>query len=474
MRRAALVWCLFLIGSAVAAQTTQPANNLCNFAAQIGIQVTTLNVDGQTYTVWVCTAQPGGTFKWIVQNSTNPPNPPTLPNPPIVPVNANQVNGLAVPSSQPTVGTNALGQLVAGTAAGVSSVTGGGVVSCSPTTGSVICSAAGVGGGTVTSVGLSLPASIFSVSGSPVTGTGSLTATYATGQTANQVVGSNSSGAVGLMSLTTAQLPTGIPSANLATMAGDTVLGSVVGGTPISLSAANIFTILNTISPSLVAGANVTISGGWPNQTINSSGGAIGFGTLTSGTNTGAAMVVGSGASLGVTGSGTITATSMPGTGITGANSIPASTLPLATSGAFGAVKPDGTSITITGGVISAASGSFMPSPAIGANMVLTSDGTGATYGFNATGPSGALQVVSGQLDIVTSVIPRLAATNPWTGSNDFSAASLLKIKVGSTAPACAVTGDEGSIWLDTTTATANHLKVCAEVSSTIGFQTIF
>src|SRR6185503_8698338 len=46
------------------------------------------------------------------------------------------------------------------------------------------CGASG-GAGTVTSVGLSLPA-IFSVSGSPVTTTGTLTATLAT-QTANRV-----------------------------------------------------------------------------------------------------------------------------------------------------------------------------------------------------------------------------------------------------------------------------------------------
>lgn len=43
-----------------------------------------------------------------------------------------------------------------------------------------------------------------------------------------------------------------------------------------------------------------------------------GFNSITSGTNTAAAMLVGSGASLGVTGSGTIAATSAPASGITG------------------------------------------------------------------------------------------------------------------------------------------------------------
>ncbi|MDE2104658.1 MAG: hypothetical protein KGL39_45905, partial [Patescibacteria group bacterium] len=59
---------------------------------------------------------------------------------------------------------------------------------------------------------------------------------------------------------------------------------------------------------SCTAGAGITISGG----SISSSGGGGGasnFGQLASGTNTSAAMLVGTGSSLGVTGSGTISAT---------------------------------------------------------------------------------------------------------------------------------------------------------------------
>ena len=80
-------------------------------------------------------------------------------------------------------------------------------------------SGGGGGGGTVTSVGLSLPASIFAVSGSPVLTAGTLTGTYATGQTANLVFGTDGSGNVGLMNLTTAQLPSAIPNSNLANSA---------------------------------------------------------------------------------------------------------------------------------------------------------------------------------------------------------------------------------------------------------------
>lgn len=65
----------------------------------------------------------------------------------------------------------------------------------------------GGGGGGVSSVALVMPASFCSVSGSPVTGSGTLTCTYATGQTPNLVFGTDGSGNVGLMALTTTQLP---------------------------------------------------------------------------------------------------------------------------------------------------------------------------------------------------------------------------------------------------------------------------
>lgn len=81
------------------------------------------------------------------------------------------------------------------------------------------------GGGTVTSVAATVP-SFLSVTGSPITGAGTL--------------------AIGLSG-------TALPVAN--------------GGT-------------GTTTPALVAGTNVTISGTWPNQTINSTGG--GGGTVTS------------------------------------------------------------------------------------------------------------------------------------------------------------------------------------------------
>lgn len=73
--------------------------------------------------------------------------------------------------------------------------------------GQALAGGGGGGSGTVTNVGLAMPASIFSVSGSPVSTSGTLTAAYATGQTANLIFGTDGSGNVGLMNLTAAQLP---------------------------------------------------------------------------------------------------------------------------------------------------------------------------------------------------------------------------------------------------------------------------
>ena len=76
-----------------------------------------------------------------------------------------------------------------------------------------------------------------------------------------------------------------------------------------------------TVTPALVAGANITISGSWPNQTVTGSfTGATAFSALTSSTNTTAAMVVGSGASIAPSGTGAIQATNITGTLQAGSN----------------------------------------------------------------------------------------------------------------------------------------------------------
>lgn len=100
---------------------------------------------------------------------------------------------------------------------------------------------------------------------------------------------------------------------------------NAAGGGQISLTAAvtGILPVVNggngTATPALVAGTNISLSGTWPAITINASGAlATGFDAISGGTNTTAAMVVGTGASLAASGSGTITATAIAVGGITG------------------------------------------------------------------------------------------------------------------------------------------------------------
>lgn len=77
-------------------------------------------------------------------------------------------------------------------------------------------SGGGGGEGSVTSVAISAPSTIFSVSGSPVTSSGTLTLSFATGQTANRVVGTNGAGAVSLLALTDSHIPA-LPASKITT-----------------------------------------------------------------------------------------------------------------------------------------------------------------------------------------------------------------------------------------------------------------
>jgi hypothetical protein len=126
--------------------------------------------------------------------------------------------------------------------------------------------------------------------------------------------------------------------------------------------------------------------------------------------------------------------------------------------------------------------------PATSKWYISSSSGGGSSYTFSAPllntsgtvsltlGPSGALQTTSGYLDVVTSVVPLKASANAFTGGNSFAGASFIKpVTVSATAPPCATAGtDTGNFWLNTTSSTANHLEVCATVSSALGWQTIF
>jgi hypothetical protein len=146
------------------------------------------------------------------------------------------------------------------------------------------------GTGTVTSVGLSLP-SIFSVSGSPVTSSGTLTATLAN-ETANYVFAGPSSGSATTPTFR-ALVASDIPALSYAPTTGSTsittlgtitigtwngsVLGAAYGGTGLSSTPTNGQIDIGNGSgftrTTLTAGSGVTITNGTGSITIAASGG---------------------------------------------------------------------------------------------------------------------------------------------------------------------------------------------------------
>ncbi len=105
--------------------------------------------------------------------------------------------------------------------------------------------------GTVTSVGLADSTGLFNVTGTPITGSGTLTLSTFNSQTQNDFFAapSGSSGAPTFRLITTSDLPT-IPLSGLATQATLTLVGNNTGGTaaPTALTASQVNTLLGTFS----------------------------------------------------------------------------------------------------------------------------------------------------------------------------------------------------------------------------------
>jgi hypothetical protein len=78
----------------------------------------------------------------------------------------------------------------------------------------------------------------------------------------------------------------GITLTGTVTTTGNLTLGGTLSGVDLTSQVTGVLPVANggsgTTTPSLVAGTNVTISGSWPNQTINATGGGGGSGTVTS------------------------------------------------------------------------------------------------------------------------------------------------------------------------------------------------
>ena len=237
------------------------------------------------------------------------------------------------------------------------------------------------GTGTVTSVGLSLPA-IFTVSGSPVTTTGTLTANLAS-QTANYFFAApdGSAGAPTFRAIVATDVPT-LNQNTTGTASNVTGIVAVAnGGT-------------GTATPALVAGTNVSITGTWPNQTINSSNPG---GTVTSVAATVPSFLSISGSPI--TSSGTLAIT-YSGTALPIANGGTGETTAAA---AFNALSP----VTTTGDLIIGNGTNSATRLPIGAtNYVLTSNGTTATWAV----ASGSGATITNDTTTATNVYPTFAA----------------------------------------------------------------
>jgi hypothetical protein len=220
--------------------------------------------------------------------------------------------------------------------------------------------APGGGSGTVTSVALTMP-SIFAVAGSPITTNGTLAVTLDT-QADNLVFAGPASGGAAVptfRSLVAADLP-------LATLS---LFGAVKpDGTTISISGG----VLSAVDTGTVTSVGLALGGGI--YTISGSP------VTTTGTLTG--TLANQNPNLFFAGAAT------GGAAAPTFRAIAAADLPLATVSAFGAVKPDGSSITISGGVISAPGGGSgtVTSVALALPSIFTVSGSPITTTGTLTG----------------------------------------------------------------------------------------
>lgn len=119
---------------------------------------------------------------------------------------------------------------------------------------------------------------------------------------------------------------------------------------------------------------------------------------------------------------------------------------------------------------ISAGSISSIPSGCGTGNLYFASDqpagqqiyvcGTSNSWSqFMSLGASGALAFNGGALDIVTSVVPRLSATNSFTGSNTFS--NGVTLASTNAQPTCS-SSTRGLFWFQNNGSSKDSLQVCA------------
>jgi hypothetical protein len=160
---------------------------------------------------------------------------------------------------------------------------------------------------------------------------------------------------------------------------------------------------------------------------LGGSGGSAAISELTGGTNTTAAMVIGSGASLTATGTGSIVATSVPWSGLTGSPStMQAPFQSLTTTGSSGAA-------TLSGGVLN------IPQYSAGASAFGT-----LTGGTNTT----AAMVIGSGASLTATGTGSLVATGVSASLNDTTTGTVLSVQqngVGTSSPLASFYADNSS-----------------------------
>jgi hypothetical protein len=259
------------------------------------------------------------------------------------------------------------------------------------------------GTGTVSSVAMTVPTSVLSVSGSPITTSGTLALSLAN-QSANEFFAGPSSGSATtptFRAIVPADLPVATTSA-LGVVKPDGSTITISGGTISAVSSGSVTSVALTVpSWQTVSGSPVTSTGTLA-VTDNNQNANLVFAGPSSGSAAAPAFRALVPADLPVATSSALGAVKPDGTIITVSSG--AITVPEATSSIFGVVKPDGTTITASGGVItSVASGA--PSPLFGTTnptgvgtpaYVQSAAGTG---GFSVTATFGS-SVTAGHLII--------------------------------------------------------------------------